>query len=79
MFGAFEGQCRRHGYSPPFNMEELLGLDFTLDDLVAELTGDAFRDERQRGEALSIEAVVDFLEQAAARLLAEGRATAPGP
>ena len=79
MFGAFEGQCRRHGYSPPYNMEELLGLVFTLDEMVADLTVDVYREERQRGEALSIEAVIDFVEQAAVRHLAAGAATAPGP
>jgi hypothetical protein len=79
LLGAFEGQCRRHGYWPPYNLEEWMGLDVSLDDLVAELSVDTYRKERQHGETLSIEAVVDFLEQAAARHLAEGPPTAPGP
>jgi len=56
-----------------------MGLDVSLDDLVAELSVDMYREERQHGETLSTEAVIDFLERAAARHLAEGPPTTPGP
>jgi predicted ATPase/class 3 adenylate cyclase len=76
LHGAFESLCRRHGFGQPLDVEAWMNLGIDIEDAVAELRSDAYGAERQRGEAMTIDAALAFLEERAALFVGDG-AVAP--
>ena len=71
LLGAFEGHCRRYGVRPPMNPDSFLALGGPLDELFAALEQPALASARARGEAMSTDAVIDFMVEHAADLTSE--------
>jgi predicted ATPase/class 3 adenylate cyclase len=68
LIGAFEGHCRRYGVRPPMNPDSFLALGGPLDELFAALEQPELAAARAHGEAMSTDAVVDYVFAQAAVL-----------
>ena len=71
LVGAFEGHCRRYGVRPPMNPDTFIALGGPLDELFAALEQPELAAARAHGEAMSTDAVVDFMFEQAAVLASE--------
>lgn len=74
MFGAYEGHRRRYGIAPPMDPDLYMGLAGSTEDLLAVVDRPEFQAARERGEAMSTDAVMTYLFDEAAEL---STATAP--
>jgi hypothetical protein len=71
LIGAYEGHCRRYGVRPPMNPDTFLALGGPLDELFAALEQPNLAAAREHGEAMSTEAVLDYMFEQAKVLSAE--------
>jgi predicted ATPase/class 3 adenylate cyclase len=71
LIGAYEGHCRRYGVRPPMNPDTFLALGGPLDELFAALEQPELAAARAHGEAMSTDAVLDYLFEQAKVLAAE--------
>ena len=71
VLGAFEAHCRRYGIKPPLDAAQFLGLGGPTDDLVAVLAEPKLHAAHAHGEAMTTDAVLEYLFEQAAALAPE--------
>ena len=71
LIGAYEGHCHRYGVRPPMNPDAFLALGGPLDELFALLEQPELAAAKARGEAMSTDAVIDYMLANAADLTSE--------
>jgi tetratricopeptide (TPR) repeat protein len=71
VLGAFEGHCRRYGIKPPLDPDQFLGLGGPADDLLAAMIEPELQAAHAHGEAMTTDAVLEYLFEQAARLTPE--------
>ena len=72
VLGAFEGHCRRYGIKPPLDPDQFLGLGGPTDDLLAmALAEPKLHAAQAHGEAMTTDAVLEYLFEKAAALAPE--------
>jgi predicted ATPase/class 3 adenylate cyclase len=61
LLGAFEGHCRRYGVRPPMNPDTFMALGGPLEELFAVLEQPELAAAKAHGEAMSTDAVVEYM------------------
>jgi len=75
--GAFEASCSRHGVRPPLDPATWMTyLGISAEQVAAELASDAYAEERERGAAMSLDEVLEFLDRTAREQLERGISSA---